>query len=71
MLPPRSHAGWRDLLNGRHGELKCLGLKIMLSRLRLDYQRDPHSIGNAITELENFIQKNSHVVADDVRRIFG
>lgn len=71
MLPPRSHPKWRDLLGGKDFPLKCLGLKIMLSRLRLEYQKNPKSIENLIVQIEDFSNKNMHLVKDDLRTIFG
>ncbi len=71
MFPPRSHPKWHSLLGGKDYPLKCLGLKIMLSRLRLDYQRNPKNIESSIAEIEAFAMKNMHLVKDDLRTIFG
>jgi hypothetical protein len=71
MLPPPNNPRWRELLGGREFALKCFGLKIMLSRLKLDYKTNPSSLNACIQEICTFCSRNPQVVRDDLQTIFG
>lgn len=72
--PPISHPRWAEILQGkRAAELKFLGAKLTLGRLKASVASNPASLPTATTELRDFFAKLEHLpnVQADLQSLFG
>ncbi len=62
---------WRKLIRGDlMPAYRCLALRILMIRLRSDYQRDEASIDSLVAELHQFFVNNFRFAAADYSSIF-
>ena len=62
---------WRQLIRGDlMPKYECLALRILMIRLRSDYQQDEASIDDLAAELHQFFTKNIRFAAADYQAIF-
>jgi hypothetical protein len=74
MLPPVSHAKWKELVTGKKSyQFQSLGIKIMMSRILISTSRDqsPQNVDRCIQEVYNYFTKNEKGSQKDLEQIFG
>ncbi len=72
-FPNDSDPVWVKLFSAQKTVLlKFLGTKLLLSRLQLDYKKNPNSLSTCIKELQTFLTKNQSVpkVQEDIKELF-
>ena len=71
-MVPKSDHRWKKLVSGEiQPELKCLALKILLSRLKLEVARQPANVGSAVDEVFAFFQSKMAIAEGDYQRVFS
>lgn len=73
MVPTPNDPKWRDFVMGQTKfELKDLGTKMLVTRLRLrTIKKDEASLRDAIREAHEYFTKNEKQLAHDLVAIFG
>jgi len=72
MIPPKSSPVWVEVVDTtKEYNLAGLATKMLLMRVRLMTKNDPSKIPEAIDVAYEFFSKNSELVQDDIKIIFG
>ena len=74
-MTPKSDPRWREAISGERAvQFESLPLRIILSRARLDLERNPGSsdiLQRYVDELYAFCAKFPDLVGDDIKKLFA
>lgn len=74
IVPPVSHARWRDVASGRiHREWSLLATKILVTRIQRAVAQDqsPATLDRFVGEIHTFFVKNAQLAKADLVAIFA
>lgn len=70
-IAPITHRLWGQLASGEvHPPYRCLALKLMMIRIRHDYERRPETRAELAAEVRRFFVANMRFAEADYRAIF-
>jgi len=72
MIPPKSHAVWAQLVQGKKEHaFKLAAGSMLLFNVRTQFKKDPARLDALIDDVHKFFSKYELAVSDDIKVLFG